>query len=177
MEFYILNKKGKSYFHMDEVNSTVEVLDIDYSNPAKAIEKLMQIHSVWKTAPDSEDFKKFITTDTFVDYNDLMNLSKFFKRIGSVLEARRALEEAIESAIESENIECCIPSLNLGDLILLDAQGNTVKVNERHFSSFEAYLAFIYDHTWYFDKFCEKLGDMYEEMAYKYDEYLDNQEN
>lgn len=177
MEFYILNKKGKSYFHMDEVNSTVEVLDIDYSNPVKAIEKLMQIHPVWKAAPDSEDFKKFITTDTFVDYNDLMNLSKFFKRIGSVIEARNALDSAIESVIESENIECCNPSVDLGDLILLDAQGNTVKVNNRQFSDFRTYLDFIYDRTWYFDKFCEKLSDMYEEMAYKYDDYLDNQKN
>lgn len=177
MEFYILNKKGKSYFHMDEVNSTVEVLDIDYSNPAKAIEKLMQIHPVWKTSPDSEQFKQFTKSVTFADYDDLINLSKFFRRIGSVIEARRTLDSAIERAMEDENIECCDPSINLGDLILLDAHGNTVKVTTSQFSNYEAYLNFIYDHTWYFNKFCEKIGEMYEEMAYKYDEYLANQEN
>lgn len=56
---------------MDEVNSTVEVLDIDYSNPAKAIEKLMQIHPVWKTSPDSEQFKQFTKSVTFADYDIL----------------------------------------------------------------------------------------------------------
>lgn len=177
MDFYISNKKGKSYFHMDEVNSTVEVLDIDYSNPAKAIEKLMQIHSIWKAAPDSEDFKKFVKSDTFVDYEDLENLSKFFKRIGNVIVARRALERALENAMEDEEIECCDPSIDLGDLILLDAQGNTVKVSNRQFSDYRTYLDFIYDQNWKFDEFCERLGDMYEEMAYKHDEYLANQEN
>lgn len=106
-----------------------------------------------------------------------MLITIFFRRIGSVIEARRTLDSAIERAMEDENIECCDPSINLGDLILLDAHGNTVKVTTSQFSNYEAYLNFIYDHTWYFNKFCEKIGEMYEEMAYKYDEYLASQEN
>lgn len=176
MDFYIYNKKGKTYFKMDEVNNTMEVLNIDYSNPAKAIEQLMQIHSIWKAAPDSDTIKKYITSDTFVDYEDLEKLSKFFKRIGSVITARRALERALENALEDEDIECCDPSIDLGDLILLDAQGNTVKVNKNQFSDFKKYLDFIYDQNWKFDEFCEQLGEMYEEMSYKYDEYVANQE-
>ena len=176
MEFYIYNKKGKSFFQMDEVNGVVEVIDLDYSNPVKAIEKLMQIHTVWKQSPD-QYFRKFVTNDTFADYDDLMNLAKFFRRIGSVITARRELDSAIENAMENNNIECCEPSVELGDLLLLDARGNTVKVNSRQFSEYGVYLDYIYDQTYYFDRFCELLGDMYEEMAYKYDEYLAENEN
>ena len=82
----------------------------------------MQIHPVWKTSPDSEQFKQFTISVTFTDYDDLINLSKFFKRIGSVIEARLDKNKGPVATLLIQN-----GTLRLGDPLVIGTSFGKVR--------------------------------------------------